>query len=104
MSKKNKQKRKQSQQRRDYHYQPTTATPVQSVKVASTESLLTPVEGAHTKPALFGDTDGHIRRDIIRIVIILGILLVVLVGTVIINRKTTLIQRAGSHFSSFLQL
>jgi hypothetical protein len=104
MSKKNKNKRKQTQQRRDYHYQSTPATP-NPAQTTPTESLLTPVHSISAAKAKTMEPSGEaIRQDIVRIVIILGIVAVLLLSTVIVSHKSTVIQRTGSRFSSFLQL
>lgn len=95
-------KSKSKKQRRDYHYQPNTPTTHPVSKPV--ESMLTPVEGAPALKAAVAPSDDYIRRDIIRILILIGIIVLLLITTVIVSHKSTIIARAGHRFASFLQL
>lgn len=52
----------------------------------------------------FGEQTDFIRRDILRISLLLLIVAIVLSGLVITNKKTDLLQRSGKELASFLRL
>ena len=62
------------------------------------------MESPQAKPSLTAIPEEYLRRDIVRIISILGILAVLLIGLTVINHKTTVLSRAARQVSTFLRL
>ena len=59
---------------------------------------------AAAKPASLFDDTSYIRKDIIRILLTLAVLIALLATAVVLNHKTTYLHRAGNKLSTFLRL
>lgn len=101
MGKKSKQKkhRHQHQQSR----QQVGQAQVMPMQVAATDQAPSQTMTA-ARPAGLEIGEQYIRRDIIRILVFLGVIAIILIALVITNDRTTVISSAGKHLSHFLRL
>jgi hypothetical protein len=79
----------------------------QVMAIAEQPSPSTPMATVTDRPKPSSNgviSDNYVRKDILRISILLGIIVIILAALVVVNDKTTKLQSAGRKLATFLQL
>lgn len=99
--------KKSKQKKNRQNSQTTKQMPVKTMR--QPENVLTggnvhALAQAAAKPSMHFDDTSYIRKDIVRILITLSVLIVILASGVLLNSKTTYLHQAGTQLSTFLRL
>jgi hypothetical protein len=111
MGKKSGQKKKHAQSPRPQSQPVMAANPqVQARREMSLSSLgevggvAVKQQSTSVKPLQFGEQIAYVRGDIIRILMLLAIVALLLVTAILVNNKSSLLQRAGHKTALFMRL
>ncbi len=98
MGKKSKQKKQRQQQF------PQQSRPTQAMISLPTQAHNAPMQSTPSRLGGLEIGEKYIRRDIVRILILLTIIAIILIALTVVNDRSTVLTTAGKHLSHFLRI